>query len=220
MLSIGWLSEAQGQSATVPPASPTQVAGSRWALSVDLVPVPASGYHFSAERRLGQSSRQTVVFTPQFYRGPVSTLTSDLAQAATDQVRGFGLGAQHRIYLGRQPTPLAGSYLAYGLSYQHFGMRFQGISWQAELAADGLYYYQSRLRDQTETINRYGASVVVGHQATLPDTPLFLDFFLGVGLRHATSRTTLPSPRFATRPADYGSAGLYLPVGFRLGLRL
>ena len=222
LLSAGLLAEARAQLVTAVPAPPTGGgAGSgSWALSVDLVPLLASGYHFSAERRLGKSTRQTVVLTPQLYRGPVSDLTSDRHAGNTDRVRGFGLAVQHRIYLGRQPTPLAGSYVAYGLAYQHFGMQFQALSWQSEPGPDGLYYYQHHLRDQTETIDRYGATVVVGRQIEAPGTPLFLDFFLGVGLRKATSRATLPGRHFAATPSDYGSAGAYLPVGFRLGLRL
>ena len=217
LLSISLLSEAQGQSAAAP-GRPVKGTGGQWALSVDLPPLLASGYHLSAERQLG--NRQTVALTPQFYRGPVSDLTSDRHEDGPDRVRGFGLAGQHRFYLGRQPTPLTGSYLAYGLSYQHFDMRFRAVSWQSELAADGLYYYQSRRRDQTEAIDRYGASVVVGHQTQATGTPFFLDFFLGLGWRKATSRATMPGRHFAATPADYGKAGAYLPLGFRLGWHL
>ncbi|MBT9391820.1 hypothetical protein KLP40_01485 [Hymenobacter sp. NST-14] len=217
LLSIGLLSEAQGQSVA---ARPVRETGRQWGFSVDLLPLLASGYHLSAERRLGTSSRQKVVLTPQFYRGPVSDLTSDRHEGDTDRVRGWGLAAQHRFYLGRQATPLTGSYLAYGVSYQHFDMQFRAVSWQSELAADGLYYYQSRLRNQTEAIDRYGASIVAGQQMEATGTPFFLDFFLGLGWRHATSRTTLPGRHFAATPRDYGKAGAYLPIGFRLGWHL
>ncbi|NVO31355.1 hypothetical protein [Hymenobacter lapidiphilus] len=223
LLSLGLLAQARGQSGTAQqPGLPISDAPRRtWGLSVDWVPLLASGYHFSLERSLDRSGgRQTVVLTPQLYRGPVGELTSDRHQGNTDRVRGFGLAAQHRFYLGAHPTPLAGIYLAYGLAYQHFRLDFQSPSWQPELAADGLYYYQYGLRNQTETVDRYGATLVLGHQLEAPGSPFFLDVFLGLGLRQATSRTTTPSPQFATTSSDYGHAGAYLPVGFRLGLHL
>ncbi|WP_126546778.1 hypothetical protein [Hymenobacter amundsenii] len=219
LLSAGLAAGAHGQS--VPAAPAATLPPRAWALSADFIPLLASGYHLSAERRIGQSGRQTIVFTPQFYRGPVNDLTSARHEGATDRVRGFGLAAQHRLYLGRQPeAPLAGTYLAYGLVYQHFQMQFQSFNWQQEVAPDGLFYYEHRLRDQTEVINRYGATVVVGQQLEMPGSPFFLDFFLGLGLRQAFSRATLPNKQFATTLSDYGHAGAYLPIGCRIGLRL
>ncbi|RFP65777.1 hypothetical protein D0N36_07555 [Hymenobacter lapidiphilus] len=220
-MSLGLLAQARGQSGPALPATPPGAATHTWGLAVDWLPLLASGYHFSAERTIGRpGGRQTVVLTPQLYRGPVGELTSDRHEGNADRVRGFGLAAQHRFYLGPRPTPLAGTYLAYGLNYQHFRLDFQAPSWQSELAEDGLSYYQNRLRNQTETIDRYGATLVVGHQVEAPGTPFFLDIFLGLGLRQATSRTTMPSRQFDTTSSDYGHAGAYLPMGFRLGVHL
>ena len=192
--SLGLLTQARGQSGPAArPAPPPAAAPRTWGLMVDWLPLLARGYHFSAERALGgPGSRQTVVLTPQLYR----------------------------FYLGPSPTPLAGTYLAYGLNYQHFRLDFQSPSWQSELAEDGLAYYQNRLRDQTETIDRYGATLVIGRQMKAPDSPFFLDVFLGLGLRRATSRSTMPGPQFEATSSDYGHAGAYLPMGFRLGLHL
>ena len=220
LLSLGLMAQARGQAAVSQAALLPAAANRQWALSVDLVPLIASGYHFSAERKLGASRRQTLVFTPQLYRGPVADLTSDLHEGNSDRVRGGGLAAQHRFYLGAAPTPLAGTYLAYSLLYQHFDLRFQASGWQPELADDGLYYYQYGLRNQRETIDRYGASVLVGHQIATPGTPFFLDVFVGLGLRQVTRRGTLPEPQFAATNSDYGHAGLYAPLGFRLSLHL
>ncbi|MBT2559338.1 hypothetical protein J7E24_16230 [Hymenobacter sp. ISL-91] len=223
LLSLGLLAQARGQAGTAEqPDLPIADAPRRtWGLSVDWLPLLASGYHFSLERSLGgPGGRQTVVLTPQVYRGPVGELTSDRHEGSADRVRGFGLAAQHRFYLGSSPIPLAGTYLAYGLAYQHFRLDFQAPSWQPELAADGLTYYQYSFRNQTETIDRYGATLVLGHQVETPGSPFFLDVFLGLGLRQATSRTTVPTSQFANTSSDYGHAGAYLPMGFRLGLHL
>ncbi|MCA8832730.1 hypothetical protein [Hymenobacter pini] len=199
--------------ATTPPAR-------QWGVSANLFPLIASGYHVSVERRWHPASRSSVVLTPQWYRGPVNDFTSDLHDAGADRVQGFGAELQHRIYLGPESAPLDGFYVSYGASYQHFRMQFRAASWQPELGPDGLYYYEYRQRPQTETIDRFGAVAVLGRQWVFPGSPFFLDAYLGMGLRTAGSRATLPGNHFATSMSDYGHEGYYLPVGFRLGVML
>ncbi|MBX0292365.1 hypothetical protein K3G63_18100 [Hymenobacter sp. HSC-4F20] len=186
-------------------------------VKLGLMPVLAGGFHVSGEKMWGPSSRNAWVITPQLYYGPVSDFTSDLSEGKNDRVRGFGLEAQHRIYLGEQTTGAEGFYLAYGPSYQHFRMAFQSRSWAPELGSNGLTYYEYRLRPQTETINRYGVCAVVGTQAFLPRTPIFIDAFIGIGLRKASSRSTVSGNQYASGMSDYGSEGSYFPVGLRIG---
>ncbi|RSK32442.1 hypothetical protein [Hymenobacter metallilatus] len=190
----------------------------RWGVAGNLLPLVASGYHVSIEKPWGAGSRHSFLLTPQGYRGPVNDLTSDLHEAGTDRVRGYGLEVQHRIYLGPNPHPADGYYVAYGASFQHFRMQFQAKSWQPEAGPDNLYYYEYRLRAQTETIDRYGASLVLGRQLAFPNTPFYLDAYLGLGLRETGSRTTMPQKQYVSSISDYGSAGLYMPVGLRVGV--
>ncbi|MDU0370576.1 hypothetical protein ACFPAF_09260 [Hymenobacter endophyticus] len=180
----------------------------------------ANGYHVSLEKAWRPGSRHSILLTPQGYRGPVNDLTSELHETGADRVRGYGLEVHHRIYLGATPSPTDGYYVAYGASYQHFRLQFQAKSWQPEAGPDNLYYYEYRLRNQTETIDRYGASVVLGRQLVFPNTSFFLDAYLGLGLRKADSRGTLPTTQYASSMSDYGSAGVYLPVGLRVGVAL
>lgn len=206
------------QTPGTPPVEPTTTRYR--AVSVGALPLLASGYHLSLEKPWRPGSRHSLVLTPQWYRGRVNDLTSDLHQNGADRVRGYGLDVQHRIYLGPQLTPFDGFYVSYGVSYQHFRMQFQAPGWLAEPGPDGLYYYQYRLRDQTETIDRYGASVVLGRQVLFPNTPVFFDTYLGIGLRQATSRSVIPGNYYVASMSDYGHEGLYIPVGFRLGVAL
>lgn len=202
---------------TFPVAPPKPRLG---AVSVGTFPLLAGGYHLSLEKPWRPGSRHSVVLTPQWYRGRVHDLTSDLHQNGADRVRGYGLDVQHRIYLGPQLPAFDGFYVGYGVSYQHFRMQFQAPGWLAEPGPDGLYYYQYRLRDQTETIDRYSASAVLGRQVLFPNTPVFFDAYLGIGLRKATSRSVIPGNYYAASMSDYGHEGLYIPVGFRLGVAL
>lgn len=191
-----------------------------WAFSVGMLPLIAQGYEVNVEKRWRAGSRHSVTLTPQWYQGQVGTLTSELHQHDADEVRGYGVAAQHRIYLSPQPTFPDGVYVGYGASYQHFQMQFQAAGWQQEPGPDGLSYYQYGVRGQTETIDRYGAAVVAGRQMRFPDSAVFFDAYLGLGFRLANSRTTLPGNFFASGMSDYGHEGVYIPVGIRVGIVL
>jgi hypothetical protein len=183
----------------------------------DLVPMIAGGYHLSVEKLWGLAHRHALVVTPQLYHGNVQAVTSDLTDGR-NVVRGYGLALQRRLYLHERTTALEGLYIGYGPQYQRFELEFQAPGWQPEVGANGLTYYEYRVRNQTETVNRYGGAVVVGGQLFLPDLPVFLDCYLGLGLRKASSRATLPGKHYASGMSDYGAGGAYVPVGFRVGL--
>ncbi|MBW3128400.1 hypothetical protein [Hymenobacter profundi] len=188
-----------------------------YSVKVDLAPMMASGYHVSAEKLWGPAYRHALVLTPQFYRGKVQNITSDVTDGR-NVVRGYGLAVQHRIYLSERTTPQEGFYVGYGPHYQHFELEFRASSWQPEVADNGLTYYEYRARNQKETINRYGATAVLGGQLFLPDLPIFLDVYMGFGLRKAHARATLPGSHYNRGMSDYGTSGYYLPVGFRVGV--
>ncbi|GAA4009488.1 hypothetical protein GCM10022408_21990 [Hymenobacter fastidiosus] len=209
---LGYQAAAQSQ---VSPA--TKARG--LALKAELTPVLAGGYHLSLEKAWGTSFRHSFSLTPQLYGGPVGELTSTLSEGGHDRVRGFGFAGQYRHYLNPQPQPLAGVYVAGGPHYQRFRLTFQAREWQAEPGPNGLAYYEYRLRDQVETITRFGAAVVVGKQVFLGESPVFLDLYFGMGWR--TTRTTTSAPtagRYASGLSDYGHAGFYLPAGVKLGV--
>ncbi|MBO0357654.1 hypothetical protein J0X19_06830 [Hymenobacter sp. BT186] len=195
------------------PTPPTRTYNAKF----DLVPLLASGYQVSVEKVWGPAYRQALVVTPQFYRGHIQDITSNLTEGS-NRVRGYGLAVQHRIYLNERTTPLEGFYFGYGPHYQHFELQFQGPSWEPEVAPSGLTYYEYRSRGQQETVDRYGAAAVLGGQFFLPDLPVFLDVSVGLGWRKSSSRSTIAGNRYASGMSDYGADGHYLPVGFRLGV--
>ena len=182
----------------------------------DLAPVLANGYHFSAEKVWGPAYRQALIVTPQWYRGDIEDITSNLTEGR-NRVRGYGLAVQHRLYLNERTTALEGFYIGYGPHYQHFELEFQAPTWQAEPAPNGLIYYEYQIRKQKEIIDRYGAAAVLGGQLFLPGTPAFLDVYLGLGLRKSSSHATTSGNRYASGMSDYGANGYYIPTGFRVG---
>ena len=208
-LASGSLTAAQAQTTGAPVRT--------YSVKADLVPMIAGGYHLSVEKLWGPAHRQALVITPQLYHGNVQAVTSDLTDGR-NVVRGYGLALQHRIYLHERTTALEGFYIGYGPHYQHFELEFQAPGWQPEVAANGLAYYEYRVRDQKETVDRYGGAVVVGGQFFLPDLPVFIDFYLGLGLRKSSSRATLPDHHYDSGMSDYGAGGPYVPAGFRVGL--
>ncbi|WP_460622046.1 hypothetical protein [Hymenobacter tenuis] len=208
------LAEAQAQ----PPGPPGRPTAARpHTVMVDLVPMLASGYQVSVEKRWGPARRQALVLTPQLYYGTVQEISSAVSEGRP-QVRGYGLALQHRMYLPEMTPALEGLYLGYGPQYQHFQLEFQAPSWQAEVATNGLAYYEYRVRPQQQTVDRYGLNAVVGNQFFLPDLPVFLDLYLGLGLRTSHTRATLPGNHFDRGMSDYGASGFYWPVGFRVGV--
>ena len=203
------LGAAQAQT----PTPPTR----KYTGTLDLVPLLASGYQLSGEKRWGAAQRQALVVTPQLYRGPVQPITSELREGRHG-VRGYGLALQHRLYVPVRTTVWEGLYLGYGPHYQHFALAFAAPSWQPERAANGLTYYEYRVRPQTATVDRVGAAAVAGRQWVLPDLPVVVDVYLGLGLRHARTRASLPGNPYGRNRSDYGASGLYLPLGFRVGV--
>lgn len=215
------LAAAYPTTAQTPPA--VVGPGRGWSVALGLPPLLASGYHFSAQKLLRPTSRHALVATPQWYRGNTTRLTSRLSPGPDDRVHGYGLEVQHRLYLApaadaKKPN---GIYLAYGAQYQRFRLRFQSYTWGEDLAANGLYYYDFRLRDQQTAIQRYGLNAVVGQQLFLPGTPVFFDMYLGLGYWIAQRSSTVTDPdynwRYNKNSLDYGYSGSVLRLGLRVG---
>lgn len=197
--------------------APVARPAAAWAIKAAFLPLLADGYHLQAERFFA-NSRHSLCLTPQWYQGRTTAFTSEPTEGGYGQVRGGGVELQHRIYLGPQPERAEGAYVAYGPIWQRFTMDYQAVgSWQQAQAANGLTYYDYRLGNQTETINRWGASAVAGKQLPLLGTPLVLDLYAGLGWRAVRTRSTATPGRFASGLNDYGHHGVFVPVGVRLG---
>ncbi|WP_133257156.1 hypothetical protein [Hymenobacter edaphi] len=213
LLALGGAAWAQA-----PAAPPAPGAKHGYSVQAGLFPLLARGYHLGAAKLLGPQRRHALVVTPQWYGGRVQGLTSRISAGAPDHVRGYGLEVQHRIFLGPREVAQEGFYVGYGGGYQRFTLDYQAKNWLPELRDDGLTYYEFRLREQQTAIRRYATALVVGGQVFLPDTPVFLDMYLGLGFRWARRRATAAGWSYERNSLDYGHAGQYTPVGLRVGV--
>ena len=217
-LLAGCLLSGLGTQAQQTPPAPERLP--TFSLKLGLSALLSRSYQLSAEKVLGAARRHSVVLTPQLYSGQISTFTSRLSQDGDDRVRGYGLAAQHRVYLDARTRPQAGLYIGYGVQYQHFQLDYMANSWSLEQDANGLSYYQFDLRQQRTLIDRYGAAAGLGWQAFLPGTPAFLDVYMGFGYRHAKRRATVDEGQYTKNSLDYGHSGTYTPLAIRIGVAL
>ncbi|RTQ50879.1 hypothetical protein EJV47_09705 [Hymenobacter gummosus] len=179
------------------------------------------GYHLEIEKTLRAFPRHSLGLTLQGYCGPVTELTARRDVQPDERVRGYGAELLYRLYFpGTNPDPLMGFYLGLGPHVQRFELHFQADGWQQQLADDGLKYYQYGPLPYRETIRRQGAAVVAGYQGPLDLGPLTLDFYVGLGWRQSSFRSSFASSRYRSSDFDYGARGFYFPIGFKLGAAL
>ena len=179
------------------------------------------GYHLEAEKSWRRHPRYSLGLTAQVYRGTVTALAVRRRLTAEELVRGYGAELLLRHYLpGRHPEQLTGFYLAAGPHWQRFNMTFQEQGWEEVMQPGGLPLLIGTIVPYTETITRYGAAVMAGYQGPLDLGPLTLDFYAGLGWRNSNYHSAMPDTRYRTSRLDYAAAGLYFPIGFKLGVRL
>ena len=190
----------------------------RLAVKVALVRLLSSTYEAEVEyrcaRRFSLSLLPRVVAgTAVNYSAPPNVRTSD------DQVRGYGLGLSPRFYIpntGTEGTSLGGLYLSLKAEYQHLRFKYQQNAWGEDLAADGLRYYNFRLRDLTETIDRFGGAATLGYQCQVFHPRLRLDTTLSLNALSSRSSAGEAS-RYRSARADYGHSGTFWTMGMSLG---
>ncbi|MCC3158014.1 hypothetical protein LJ737_12260 [Hymenobacter sp. 15J16-1T3B] len=203
----------------VPPVAVAQTPPS-WVVKANVFQPLARGYHLEAEKLWRAHPRYSLGLTAQYYRGTVTGITVRREVQPGERVRGFGAELLPRLYFpGRNAELQSGFYLAAGPHVQRFRLNFQESGWIEYTRPDELPLLVPALLPYTETITRYGACALAGYQGPLELGPLVLDFYAGMGWRHARSRSALPTSRYRTSMLDYGAQGLYFPVGFKLGVR-
>ncbi|GAB3290730.1 hypothetical protein [Hymenobacter tenuis] len=189
--------------------------------------VVVGGYWLELEQLWRKHPRHSFSLTPQLYAGP--TGRPDAARSTVtllesdEKVRGGGLQAMHRWYLGESKASYpAGLYASYGPHFQHFSVSRQGQEWVKIIDPTGLPRYEYRQGRHTETISRYGASAQLGYQAPLAPGRFFLDLYVGLGWRESQSRAEGARVRshYQAGSSDYGHGGLYFPAGVKLGFAL
>jgi hypothetical protein len=173
------------------------------------------------EKRIG--SRQGLVFSPRLYSGQTRTvdyLSGRETQGKASVVFGYGAEVQHKFYQSKKLVPGSLTYVAYGLNFHHFELEFERQGWLEEMQNDGLSYYSYQYATFHEKINRIGGMVLLGTQKPFFRNRLFTDIYSGIGYRKSNSDTNLQESQFGANILDFGSTGLYLSAGLKVGFWL
>jgi hypothetical protein len=181
-----------------------------------------SGYWLEAELQRARQPHQSCTLTPQFYRGPAGSPDDGPAPTSQDEsVRGFGVQAQHRIYvLPGKAAYQTGLYVSYGPHVQYFEMKLRGEGWREVPGPGDLPYLEYGPVQSNNTITRYGASAQIGYQAPLPPGPVFVDVFVGLGWRQSHTESEQATNQYRSGSSNYGHRGLYFPAGVKIGVAL
>ena len=125
------------------------------------------------------------------------------------ELKGYGLDLNYKHFLDARRS----FYIAIGLSYTRFDIKYLGRVWK-DYKEDGLTYYEYREGNNTQQIERFGVNNFVGFQ--IPTRGAFLfDVFGGYAIRFSSSDEDKPS--FDNDIFSYGYSGIVPLIGFRLG---
>lgn len=196
-----------------------QLAPDSARLVVKLAVAPLFRHVYEVEGEYRLLKQLSLTLAPRLVAGPVPASVSPTANAAGDQVRGYGLSLGPRFYLpntGADGALLAGMYVSLRADYQRLGLSYQREAWGEELGPDGLRYYTYRPRDFRETISRFGGSASLGYQSQMLSPRLRLDVAASLH-RASTSSSAGEASRYLTSATDYAHSGSFWSLGFSLG---
>jgi len=177
------------------------------------------GLRVDFEKKL-PNMRQWIVVSPQYYMGWVdgnrSNFDSPEPNTQGDSLFGFGLDLTHKIFLVERSKPVGG-YFAYGITYQHFSLGYSEFDW-VSYDEFGQTYYDYKLTDFTDKINKFGVNAFIGIQGILVDYIVY-DIYVGLGARYSHINAGLAGAReYNATYWDYGYSGPLLLLGARLGV--
>ncbi len=125
------------------------------------------------------------------------------------KMRGGGLDVNYKRFV----NPARSFYVAAGLSYTHFCIKYWGQYW-SHYTENGLEYHEYGLDFQDQYINRIGVNTYFGYQ--IPTRGAFLfDMFIGLAYRHSISDKDKPA--FDENMISYGYTGVAFTTGVRVG---
>ncbi len=167
---------------------------------------------------------QHIVFAPQIYfRHNIengSGKNNNIYENDYDTLMGLGIDIYHKYYPFTGINEKRSIYLAYGFSYNYFQLRFRRYDWNI-VNEEGLIYYNYEIKSIKEDINRFGAMVLFGVQNNFFKI-LYIDGYIGFGIRYSVikSNSDAETTDFNETIFDYGFTGVYIPIGFKIGIRL
>jgi hypothetical protein len=179
---------------------------------VGLVPQYAitSGTRIDLDFRL-PAPRQWLVVAPQFY---ISDNNSNMWNF--NEMAGFGIDLQHRIYLGKTDIP-RGAYFAWGPVFHWVSVKDQGLAAYNFKEGDVTYIGLNEEMIHTN-IYKMGGNLIFGYQPLL-DGVFYLDFYLGTGIRFSfDNRKSGLHSYYNDWWGDLGYSGTLLVGGVRFGV--
>ncbi len=176
------------------------------------------GLRIDVEKRL-KNPRHWIQLVPQLYvdvKGIDARDYDSGYEKEYDKMYGVGLEVNHKMFLKEYSRPM-GSYVSYGMNYQHFGIQFKGAEWEPALV-DGMQQFVYTEKDAKQSIDKIGANLVVGYQNEFVDY-VYWDIFIGLGFRCSFYNSESAETRHLDYYLwDYGYSGTLLTGGFKLGV--
>lgn len=179
------------------------------------------GLRIDIEKRL-PNIRQWLIISPQFYMGWVDRNRTDFNSSKPgtdgDSLFGFGMNLTHKIFLIDRTKPVGG-YFSYGVTYQRFSLGYSEYDW-VPYDEFGQTYYEYKLADFTDIINKFGLNTCIGIQGILVDYIVY-DIYIGLGARYSHIKSGMPGAReYNQYYWDYAYSGPLLLLGARIGVLL
>lgn len=190
-----------------------------WAIKFSPQHLLIDGYYLEVEKHVSAASNHSFIISPQFYSGKTKTvdkLSGRESSYEAARFNGFGTQIMHRIYRADPIKPGRKQYLAYGFNLHRFTVDYAVLGWGEVVGNDGLRYYRYIWHPKQDKIKRVGGVVMFGAQNPIFNSRFITDLYGGIGLRSGSSSDSAVN-RFQENILDYGSSGIYLAMGLKLG---
>ena len=125
------------------------------------------------------------------------------------EAKGMGIDVNYKHFLDTRRS----FYMAAGLSYARFNIKFLGQVWE-DYIEDGLKYSTYKDGQHAQQIDRWGVNHFIGFQIPAQSAFLF-DVFGGYAIRFSSSDENKPA--FDSYMFSYGYTGFVLTMGIRIG---
>ena len=200
-------------------AQPDSVSNRLWVVKFSPQHLLIHGYNLEVERRFSANGKRSFTFSPRYYNGNTKTIDKFSGRESgglPTKVTGLGFEAMYRVYRPHLTKPGKQQYVAYGINYHRFALDYSVLGWGEVTESNGLSYYKYQWHPRQDEVNRLGAVLMFGAQNPIITKRLLADFYGGIGYRSGQNKNP-ESDRYQTNILDYGSSGVYLTVGFKLG---
>ncbi len=167
-----------------------------------------NGLKVSWEKKINDR-QQWIRLAPQLYYDESQNLDYE-------KLMGWGIDIDHKIFLESDASGL-GSYFSYGATYQSYRLDYQTQDWII-MEKEGLTYHEYKQIMRTNKLRKTGPNVLFGYR-WMPYHRLFIDFYLGAGLRISFhSEGTEDQRKFNDAMTDFGYSGTLFKGGIQFGV--